>query len=251
METIEDAKSNFPFNKSKIAALPTFLFSRMLDLEDDKKLAYSAKLYSQLDFHSSTFDANQRKRYRNFQIYLTWLFIVFVLVGGIYRHHVLPNFEAVYAELEISVSASLMTMDSIWLSGIFLLASALLITFILNHFIKKVDNYIIKPNKSRLFRIIVPGKIRRQIDAIHQLIMAPLASNGTPITQSINWLEANQLNVAEEINAMILEQKNILENDIEKRMGWYIALVFLLIIFLIYELVNVMYLPIFQLGATI
>lgn len=248
LANLENTKTVFLFDKYKLSKTHQYLFDKLLHIQSDEELTRSAKIYSQLDLQASTFDPVLRKKYRNIQIYLTWLFLVFFTIGGIYRNFVLPTFQDIYKTFDISLPNLYFSYDMIWFSGSSLLAATLLISFILNHFIKKLDTYLIKRPQSNLFKLFVPKVIKEQMALINTLFMSPLREEDNAVTSSIKWIENNGLNVAEELNQLIFEQKNVLENYIEKRMSMLIGVVFSMIVFLIYQLITVMYEPIFTMG---
>lgn len=251
LSNIKNSEAVYLYEKGQQSKVKQFMFDKILSIERDDELIKVANVYGEIDFNSVSFDPLLRKKYDNFETYLACLLIGYFLIGALYRNFVYPEFISVFQEFGVQTNNMMIDYDFIWVGGLLILVPMLLLTILLNRYIRRFDEFLIVPSQSKWLHYVLPRKLKSQMRLINDILMSPFREEDNKVTTTLRWIERNGLHVPDELNGLIIDKKIELEDYIEKKMSMLTVVVFSVLVFFIYQLLVVMYEPIFRMGEIV
>ncbi len=212
----------------------------------------AVEVYQGLDF---TMLSAEPSRIRRVGIYITYLSFMYLVFSSIYAVFVIPKSLAMIESLNLPVPESFTFFSQFWNVLALLIFGLLLCAFLISRKLKALFEYRHGVERSLVYRMLLPSKLKRQYESLVTLLRLPLvlsqADDGANASEIVAYFRKEHYSAKEMSDCLSLLLNANIESVLvaaETYLRRFYVTTTVLVIISIFIFISSAYAPIFMLG---
>ncbi|EAR09009.1 hypothetical protein [Reinekea blandensis] len=236
-------------------SLPKKILDKVALIDSKERALATLNIYQEFDLVEKF---EEPIRFKRVVAYLSYVTFIFYIVVGIYQVKVAPTFLNAFNDFELSVPRHLGWYQDYWGYIVLVVSILLIASLVIGHNLRKLFRFDLGIENGFVFKYLVFRSIRTSYKKVMDILQFPISEAGEPeenrsseLVNHLKEVEASEMSVAVEMQALLRVQMRVLLEKSEQQMKLISVFVALVVVTAIFFFLASAYSPIFFLGEIV